>query len=441
MRRNGLLLAGMALIGLLLAASILFVLFRDEDPHRFYTGLGESLSVSPDDRLLAFSYFQQGREAIYTARPDGTQAEKLLDSDEPQTMPSFSPDGKGMVYLSSDDTGIQAIYYKKLDSDQPPKQLTKRYLQVYRAIFSHDGSLIYFVAKPVEDGLLPEDITDGSDLYAVDPNGGNLQKLTDTDAFLTGGLAVSPDPNKIYFTAYGETEELFAFNLRGKTEQPVFANQKEGMFDPVFSPDGKRLAYVSVGGKSDSGEFEYELFIRDMKTGASEQMTREKAGIAAPVFFRHSNQAVFLKQHNWPDQAAAYDLMAIDLESGIAEQIKIDMPLADVPFNLLGWLHQIVNFLMITILYILLFLFWILHRQLTGRRFYLPALVSVLIAVLAVASAWIVGLLDPWNSMVLVEVSRYLLFAAGVILMFAFLFWTLVRNRRAEREELERKSV
>jgi Tol biopolymer transport system component len=105
---------------------------------------------------------------------------------------------------------------------------------------------------------------DESHIYAVDPDGSNLERLVDDPTNLTlslPSLAWSPDGEEIAFTAtlrtdsplqYGDrgsaaavsSADLFIFDLAdNQFRQLTFTPQREE-WNPIFSPDGRRVAFA-----------------------------------------------------------------------------------------------------------------------------------------------------------------------------------------------------
>lgn len=76
MKRKRMLFVTIGVTILLLSGMILYSFLLGDDPHRYYTGLGESISLSFDDSKLTFSYYENGKESIYMANPDGTNVQK-----------------------------------------------------------------------------------------------------------------------------------------------------------------------------------------------------------------------------------------------------------------------------------------------------------------------------------------------------------------------------
>lgn len=70
-------LAAIGVVFMLFAGTLLYAILRDDDQHKYFTGLGEQISIAPDDSKIAFSYFVDGKESIYTANADGKDIKKV----------------------------------------------------------------------------------------------------------------------------------------------------------------------------------------------------------------------------------------------------------------------------------------------------------------------------------------------------------------------------
>lgn len=126
---------------------------------------------SPDGQKVVFGYggFFQSREnrtaKLMIVNKDGTELQDLTTGTPNAGFPSYSPDGKHIVYRiwSKDAVGLRIMNLE----DKSVKELTNDYDNV--PFWSPDGSKILFTRKHGNNNF---------DLFTISPDGTNLQQLT-----------------------------------------------------------------------------------------------------------------------------------------------------------------------------------------------------------------------------------------------------------------------
>jgi Tol biopolymer transport system component len=125
-----------------------------------------SPAFSPDASRIVFS-FADGQQSIYSIDREGGDRRMLIDSPGICNWPSFSPDGRQLLFASTRDGNFE-IYTSQADGSQPHR-LTDNPRQDLRPRFSPDGRRIVFTSN--RDG--------NYELYVMQADGGNLRRLTD----------------------------------------------------------------------------------------------------------------------------------------------------------------------------------------------------------------------------------------------------------------------
>ncbi len=150
-----------------------------------------NLSWSPDGRHLAYSGIEQGVDDLYLYELDGGRVTKLTDDRYADLQPSWSADGKSLLFVSDRGEGadLAELRYAPLGLfvlDVASKQV--------RALprlgsgsqidphYSADGRWIYFLADP--DGV--------SDIYRMPAAGGAAERLTRIATGVAGITDKSP---------------------------------------------------------------------------------------------------------------------------------------------------------------------------------------------------------------------------------------------------------
>ena len=163
-------------------------------------------SWSPDGERIAFMSWRDGHfigdfglsSEIYVMDADGKNQRRLTNNRRSDSSPSWSPDGKWIVFASDrkgDDVNYE-IYVMDADGNNQ-RRLTNNRLHDKSPSWSSDGKRIVF--SSYRDG--------NAEIYVMDNDGGNQQKLTNnphldgSPAWFGPAFAVTPTGKK--FTMWG----------------------------------------------------------------------------------------------------------------------------------------------------------------------------------------------------------------------------------------------
>ena len=175
------------------------------------TGLASiSPDWSPDGDWIAFHDRTGGNSEVYIIRPDGSDLRNLTNSPSVDIGPSWSPDGKRLAFLSGRGEGsnLPQLYVMNADgSDTRP--ITPRKGWEGDPGWSPDGSQIVFICDRQDSP------GNALDVCQINADGSGEQRLLFTAA-TTGAAVVSPDGNRIAFTATGDhSHEIYLMNRDG----------------------------------------------------------------------------------------------------------------------------------------------------------------------------------------------------------------------------------
>ncbi len=148
--------------------------------------------------------------------------------------PAISLDGKRIAYLASRDSGYDLLV-RDLEGGGPLR-LTGSALSKGHPVWSPTGDRIAFVGAQ----------GDAAAIYVVPSKGGQLVKFIDLPSW-SYGLDWSPDGRTLAFSdaAPGETPGIVLIDVVSKAVRPVArSDSSAGDVKPVFSPDGRRLAFL-----------------------------------------------------------------------------------------------------------------------------------------------------------------------------------------------------
>ncbi len=175
------------------------------------------------------------------ARGSGDGRVQVTHNKTEDYAPSYSPDGKKIVYTSWDghDTEIYTI-----NTDGTGKfRVTNNRTIDQTPSYSPDGKKIVFAGAGRNIPYLPRTYDD--EIYTIDVDGKNRVRLTD-NATYDYYPDYSPDGRRIAFAGTGENaNHIYTISAHGGDKTKV----TKGYY-PSYSPDGRRIAYSRGGDRN-----------------------------------------------------------------------------------------------------------------------------------------------------------------------------------------------
>lgn len=417
----------------LLIALVTSTFLRDDDSYTYYTGMGNTFVLTPDDENLLFPYYLDGDEAIFEAGLGGGKIRQLTKPAEGvrHHTPKLSVDGEKLLYLEQMDEVNHVVVAGRDGKDAV--QVTSDDFHVAEAIFSQDGTSVYFAATPAKEFLKGEEgLGVGYDLYRVDAEGGaDPERLTTRNDFIVGSLTLSSAGNALFFTV---DSELFSLNVSTLSAAPFsYGKVPKESYSHVLSPDETALLYTKVAEESeDSSLFEYELFLADLKNGKQTRLTDLNASVVSPRFFhRAKDQVAFLLNDNWPDQPETHKLYIQDVTTKELTEISLDVPQASTWQKLKSSLMGLINGTTLAVLYTLIGLMATTYVWLDRPdKPFKPAIISFALSIAVFVSSFIAAFIyDPWAGIAIGMVAAAMVVASIVIALYALILRFIKRNR------------
>jgi len=209
------------------------------------TAAGKQVTArwSPDGSHIVYSSTQTGNYEIYVMNYDGSGQHQLTYATGTQAIPRWSPDGTRIVYRSSE-TGNREIWVMNADgSDQ--HQITDNPANDTYPAWSPDGTTIAFTSN--------RDAHQGHEgaVYLMNTDGSNVRRVTWLESM--GGVpSFSPDGTKLTwvdndcFSGGCGPSHVYISNLDGTVVRRVTQGGNRVDYNPVFSPDGAKIAFMSA---------------------------------------------------------------------------------------------------------------------------------------------------------------------------------------------------
>jgi TolB protein len=202
---------------------------------------------------------------LWTARPDGSDLQRLTDRPGYDAEATLSVDGKWIVFTSKRDGDVDL--YKMRPDGRDLTRLTHDVGYDGGAFFSHDGKRIVWRTHRTTDStanatflsLLEQDLVKPTkmDIWVMNADGTKPRQLTDKPG-ASFAPYFTPDDKAILYSSNWENPRSRNFDLWlvpviGGEPQPVTRDPDFDGF-PMFSPDGHWLVFCANRGGRVPGE-------------------------------------------------------------------------------------------------------------------------------------------------------------------------------------------
>jgi dipeptidyl aminopeptidase/acylaminoacyl peptidase len=323
--------------------------------------------VSPDGKRIVFVLREtdleanKGRTDLWLVGTEGTGLRRLTSYPEGDSNPRWSPDGESIWFISTR-SGSSQVWRIRIDGGEA-ERITDEPLDVANLVVSPDGGRIAFtmdvfldcntlnetkerldeIEKRKASGRIYDRIfvrhwdtwKDGrrSHLFVRPAAGGKAVDVmrsmdADTPSKAFGGpeeIAFTPDGKSIIFSArdVGEKEpwstdfDLYLAPADG-SEPPKCLTEKNEAWDtnPVFSPDGKILAYLAMarpGYESDR----LRIILRRWPDGSERILTENWDRSPSSLCFSADGQTIYATATNLGQKS----LFAINVQTGAVKTV------------------------------------------------------------------------------------------------------------------------
>ena len=247
-------------------------------------------SWSPDGKHIAFMSDREGHTIngfpsyeIYVMDADGGNPQNLTNTPRYDKDPSWSPDGKRIVFTSDREEpfGYSDIYVMDADGSDP-QRLTENGNNDEDPSWSPDGKRIVFSTR--RDGHFENKFEITYEIYVMDPDGANQQRLTNNRKN-DWDPVWSPDGERIAFAADRKGEfanfDIYVMDADGGNLQNLTNNRGWDSY-PSWSPDGERIAFAS----DKKGDFaSYDIYVMDADGGNLQNLTNSRVRDTYPAWF------------------------------------------------------------------------------------------------------------------------------------------------------------
>ena len=212
-----------------------------------------SFDISPDGRRIVFSGASSKGRGLYLLEVQTCEVTRLTDPSGYENYPTFSPDGKTIVYQSA--LGLDKpryLFLRSLDGKRVQQITHTTNTQDSYPFFFRDGKRVAFArAQTFYPKARGENTWDNYDVYMINIDGKNLRRLTYGNYHGVIRPKPYPDGKHILFeqtvvTASSSGMHLAKVNTSGSgTVQAVLRFGTFADFSPYFFQNQNQIAFCS----------------------------------------------------------------------------------------------------------------------------------------------------------------------------------------------------
>ena len=245
---------------------------------------------SPDGSKIAFRRTKKRVNKILIMDAGGSDEVVLTPEGFSDSTPYFSPDSTEIIFSSYREDGSEgeasspSIFIMDITGNNR-RRLFENPEDALNPVYSPDGKEVVFqMPKPISE--VETRTEDDWEIYMVDITGKELKRLTE-NKFTDASPKFSPDGKKLVFISNRDGNyEIYTMNIDG-SEQTRLTNNSTTDIMPSFPPDGTKIIFVS---DRDGNE---EIYMMNPDGTTQQRLTNSDGKDVTPTFSPDGQRIVF----------------------------------------------------------------------------------------------------------------------------------------------------
>jgi len=244
---------------------------------------------------IVFVSDRDGNDELYMMDYDGQNQTRLTFNKTRDYMPAWSADGKKIAFTSYRKLGEAGLYLLDLEAGKITPVSTRG--TNFAPSFSPDGKKMVFCSTM--DG--------NSEIYAANADGRNVKRLTFNEGAVDTAPAWSPTSREIAFVSdRSGTPQIYIMDAEGSNLRRVsFGGTYHD--SPAWSPTGDRIVYVS------RVENIFDLYVLNLRTNQITKLTESNARNESPSWSADGRHIAFTSNLGGTLQIYAIDYDATNM--------------------------------------------------------------------------------------------------------------------------------
>jgi Tol biopolymer transport system component len=271
---------------------------------------------SPDGRKMAFSGWKGGQFDIFVLDLESREIVNVTNDTVFDGAPTYSPDGRSIVYASVVGEGFAKLFRTNLDQPGQRFQLTTGESSENDPVFAPDGQRIYYTS----------DRAGRENIYSLDLTSGTVRQYTDvvTGAFMPTLLREREGRERLVYTGFWKSSfELYSRAVDQPVREPetVQFPAEPALADslPAYEPD----IQVSIDEANKERYAGFKFFLEDAQSFVGVDDDQTFIGAILLTFSDNLGDRRILANISSIDSFSNFDILYADLSRRWQWQVRL----------------------------------------------------------------------------------------------------------------------